>query len=200
MREAGRIADEFGSAAVAMSYPQRGCDKPSCGLAGFECLGNGHSLHMKILIALDESDASHDAARYATDLLGLQPQAVGSDHEVLVLRVHDSVTPFAYLADPISGAVVYPDSIPMVMEAQRKADEAEEASLRGSDDPALTPADDIIVEHGDAGRTICEVAAARDIDLIVVGSRDRGMLSRILHPSVSGYLVHHAPCPVLVVR
>ena len=53
---------------------------------------------------------------------------------------------------------------------------------------------------GFAVEEICEVAAERDAQLIVVGSHGWGAARRFLSGSVSTGLVHSAPCPVLVVR
>jgi nucleotide-binding universal stress UspA family protein len=42
------------------------------------------------------------------------------------------------------------------------------------------------------------VTLGTDVDLLIVGSRDYGPIGRLVHGSVSRYLVRHAPCPLLV--
>jgi len=44
------------------------------------------------------------------------------------------------------------------------------------------------------------VRAARGADMLVVGSQGHGGFTAALLGSVSQYCVHHAPCPVLVIR
>jgi nucleotide-binding universal stress UspA family protein len=44
------------------------------------------------------------------------------------------------------------------------------------------------------------VASAADADLLVVGSHGHGSFSQLLLGSVSAHCVHHAACPVVVVR
>jgi nucleotide-binding universal stress UspA family protein len=53
------------------------------------------------------------------------------------------------------------------------------------------------VLHGPAATELEQAAAA--FDLLVVGSRGWGPVRRIALGSTSDHLVHHAPCPVLVV-
>jgi nucleotide-binding universal stress UspA family protein len=44
------------------------------------------------------------------------------------------------------------------------------------------------------------IEASSDADLLVVGNRGRGDLGSVLLGSVGMHCVHHAPCPVVVVR
>lgn len=53
---------------------------------------------------------------------------------------------------------------------------------------------------GNSRDAIVETAKTEKIDVVVVGSRGLGTLSRLLLGSVSDYVVKHSPCPVLVAR
>jgi nucleotide-binding universal stress UspA family protein len=54
------------------------------------------------------------------------------------------------------------------------------------------------VVEGRAGQVLAE--AAQGADLLVVGSPGHGGLAEALLGSVGQYCVHHAPCPVLIIR
>ena len=56
------------------------------------------------------------------------------------------------------------------------------------------------VVHGDPAIEICRVAEEGRFDLVVIGSHGSGFLKQVLLGSVSHHVLHHAPCPVLVVR
>jgi len=53
---------------------------------------------------------------------------------------------------------------------------------------------------GDPGRVICDIASSWQADMIIVGNRGRSGLSEFFLGSVSNYVMHHAPCSVLVVH
>ncbi len=53
-------------------------------------------------------------------------------------------------------------------------------------------------ESGGPGRAICDLAASWEADLVMVGNRGRKGLSELFLGSVSNYVMHHAPCSVLV--
>ena len=59
---------------------------------------------------------------------------------------------------------------------------------------------EIVQNIGDAGRTICETAKNYAADLIVMGRNQKSMLSEIFLGSTSNYVLHHAPCSVLVIQ
>ena len=54
------------------------------------------------------------------------------------------------------------------------------------------------VAEGRAGQVL--VDAAEGADLLVVGSRGHGGLAEAMLGSVGQYCVHHAPCPVVIMR
>jgi nucleotide-binding universal stress UspA family protein len=53
---------------------------------------------------------------------------------------------------------------------------------------------------GNPGAVICDVAKSWGANLIVVGRRGHSSLSELLLGSISNYVLHRAPCSVLVVH
>ena len=59
---------------------------------------------------------------------------------------------------------------------------------------------ELVLLHGPAGEAVTKLAAAGDYDLVVVGSRGRGIASRILLGSVADRIIRTCSRPVLLVR
>ena len=81
---------------------------------------------------------------------------------------------------------------------ERLADAATEEARTAADESGL-PNAEAIGEIGDPADAIVRAAEESDADVIVLGTRERGWFDRLIHPSVSKYVVRHADIPVLVV-
>ena len=141
---------------------------------------------MKILIAVDSTEAAPEIARTAELLF--------PNDEYIVMSAA-SVAPFV-MSDPFGGGSFATSPSTDAFEiSEELADDAVESAQN-----ALSGDAEHHVEIGSPGPVICEQAATLGVDVIVVGHRSKNWLSRLVEPSVSDYVVRHAPCPVLVVR
>lgn len=59
---------------------------------------------------------------------------------------------------------------------------------------------EVLVERGDPAEVVTELAAAREVDVIVMGTRGHSKLRQILLGSTAERVVEHAPCPVMTVH
>lgn len=145
----------------------------------------------RILLA---SDGSKDACKATLAAVAL---AQGFATSLTVLDVFDpSLYPLADVAE------ANPDDSINRMDLERYAAhefEGIEKSARAYAGEAGVYCD---VQHrsGHAAKTIVAFADEQKSDLIVVGSRGMGGFEEMLVGSVSSYVAHHAPCPVLVMR
>ncbi|MEO5841175.1 MAG: universal stress protein [Acidimicrobiales bacterium] len=145
---------------------------------------------MKVLIAVDDDAPSREALAFAERL-------VSERDEVVVLNVTSYAELVPFTGDPFGagiGAVALDPA--SLAELDDRAEQLVERTA-GEIDAKKT---DVVVEHGSPGERICATAAEHGIELIILGSHERGAFGRFVHGSVSDYVVHHAPCPVLVVR
>lgn len=69
----------------------------------------------------------------------------------------------------------------------------EEAQAKGITVESMQP-------HGHTGRVLCERARTLEVELLIVGSHQRRGISELMMGSTSNYVMHHAPCSVLVVH
>jgi len=59
---------------------------------------------------------------------------------------------------------------------------------------------EITVTQGDPAQVITDLAKAKRYDLIIMGTRGKSAFQELLIGSVSQKVMHHASCPVMVVR
>ena len=57
-----------------------------------------------------------------------------------------------------------------------------------------------MLEIGDPANMIIEIVNSKDYDLVVLGTRGMNVFKELLLGSVSIKVMHHAKCPVMVVR
>jgi len=103
-------------------------------------------------------------------------------------------------AAPVIGIETVPITTPEATEELTEAYREEANHTLAAAAQALGGDFERRVEYGDAAGEICRVAEEEHFDVIVVGSHGSGFVKRVLLGSVSQYLLHHAPCAVLVVR
>jgi nucleotide-binding universal stress UspA family protein len=137
---------------------------------------------MKIVVGYDGSDPAKRALQRAADL------AADGDKIVVVAAAEAHVSSGAR-----SGIMGGAHSDPS--EFQQRGDHLEEAQRLLSE---LGHDTEPVEAQGDPGSSIVE--AAKDADMIIVGSRGLNPVQRILLGSVSSKVVHRAACDVLVVR
>lgn len=61
------------------------------------------------------------------------------------------------------------------------------------------PGSEGVLLDGYPPAVVCEWARSAEVDLLIAAS-SRGVVDRVLLGSFAGYLLHHAPCPVLLTR
>ena len=128
----------------------------------------------RILLATDGSEDARLAARAAASLSGK------AGAELHVVHIWQSVP------HPVIDRGYFE-------EGARKILEAETSLVSGT----VTEAH---LAEGAPVDEILDLAAEIPVDLVVVGSRGNGPIARLVLGSVSEAVVHHATCPVLVVR
>src|SRR5262245_18944864 len=136
---------------------------------------------MKILIGIDDSIFSYNAARSVAQ----RPWPAGTQ-----ARLISAIKP-----DPMSGYVEFEKS-EVYGQAVEVIDRAVANLRKGEAEFEITT----IIADGDAKHVILDEAERWNPDLIVVGSHGTSGLGRFLLGSVSQAVALHAPCSVEIVR
>ena len=135
----------------------------------------------RIVVGIDGSESAQRALRWALDEAKLRQARLDV--------VHSWHVPYA-AATPYSPPAAW-DPTDFESEAQRVLDRVVDAEDGDGVDVRR------VLAAGSAAQNLIELS--KGADLVVVGSRGRGGFAGLLLGSVSQQVVHHAPCPVVVV-
>ena len=157
----------------------------------------------KILVAIDGSETSMRAAEYAINILKRQNQQE-EQQEIACELVGLTVIDLTKLPDSfLATTSVYHG----VTELEEKRKEAQQCldnvkTLAGEQNYNIGNFNSVIIEDisSKVGYAIVNYAESKNIDLIVIGSRGRTGLKKMVLGSVASDVVTYAHCPVLVVR
>jgi nucleotide-binding universal stress UspA family protein len=141
----------------------------------------------KIVVGIDGSDAAKDALRWALDEARLR-----SDE---IVAVHAWESPPAMPEPGPAPGFDLVGILPEVEEAGERLVKTVVEEVVG-DDSGVTV--EPVAIQGPAAPVL--VDAARDAEMLVVGSRGHGGFTALLLGSVSQQLAHHAPCPLVIHR
>jgi nucleotide-binding universal stress UspA family protein len=146
---------------------------------------------MKTLLAIDGSIFGGAALLQACEIIGAQLSP-----EVRVLTAYEVLAPV--MSEPFVPMPVYSQEI--VDELRQKAEEIAAAAVEKLKEKFPSAEVSQIVKMDEPGAAIVSEARAWNADIIIVGSHGHGIFGRVLLGSVSDYVIHHAPCSVMVVR
>ena len=132
----------------------------------------------RILIGIDGSESAGAAARWAAELAG--------QLDAMVLAVH------GFARHPMLSGDTNDDLY--ATEQRAFADEWCAPLESGGIDFQL------VMEVGDPRDLLLSVAVREHADMIVVGNRGRSPVVELMLGSVAGYVSHHSPVPVVIVR
>ena len=137
---------------------------------------------MKVLIALDESPISRRAASEAARLF--------PDAEFFVVNVSRVLVPWVAAG---YGSVYPLPGTNLPLDGLSDDEVARRAAALGIEEPS------VITVAGDPADMIVEASEAHDVDVVVVGSQDKGVLWGLVAPSVARAVTKGTHRPVLVV-
>lgn len=143
---------------------------------------------MKFLLAVDDTPVSHKTFDYLLSI-------IKPDDEVLVLGVAED--PTIYFAGPFE-----PINLASLSEIHISLQNTMKSVLKcyGKELVSKNIKHTCLLGKGPAKETICEEAKYRKADLIVIGRNELSGVRKAFYEAHSTYVLHNAPCGVLVVK
>lgn len=140
-----------------------------------------------IVVGFDGSENSHSALTWALEEAKLRRGQI----RLITAWSKPPLAWFPAVLETAAGEIVAEDS-PEQIAQTLQAD-----ALKTAEDEGVAATGQVV--HSDSPASAL-VDAARDADLVVVGSRGHGGFPGLHVGSVATQIITHAPCPVLVVR
>lgn len=144
-------------------------------------------MYKTILVGTDGSDSAQAAVAQASELARL------SGARLVLITAYRSIRAMALMAAGSSAAI---DLVEAEDQQRAEAEELLVHALMRTDTGGLKVTTQ--ARTGDPAEAILSAAEEVDADLIVVGNRGMGGMSRFLLGSVPNRVAHHAPCAVLI--
>lgn len=155
---------------------------------------------MKLLVAIDDSDESFYALRWALQNFFLAPQAADQDPNTITL-IHvkkPAFQPLIYPAGP--GPVIVSTSMLTSVKKAQEEIAAKALSCALSICKEFQVKAETLIMEGDPKEKICDAAEQLHVDCVVLGSRGLGAIKRAFLGSVSSYCAHQLHCAVLIAK
>jgi nucleotide-binding universal stress UspA family protein len=141
----------------------------------------------RILVPLDGSKLAEKALSYAEAL------AQKFEAELILVQVLQLMPEF--VGGPHGGMVFHEQII-----QDRQAADVYLNSVMGQVRELVLPVRTVTLEAHSVTDRIIKLACDESVDLIVMSTHGRSGLSRLVHGSVAGQILHDAPCPVFLVK
>ena len=143
----------------------------------------------KILVPVDGSEYSMNAAKYATRI------AKVDNAELFCIHIITPRMPYGYSTSAASATGQHDDEIQDKVESW-----FDKVRKIAKDERIPDVKTDILVDVKSVIESILDYATSKEIDLIVIGTKGRAGVKRLLMGSIANGVVQHAHCPVLLVR
>ena len=135
----------------------------------------------KILVAIDGSESAQKAFTTSIYLASISKCKLDVIHVVSCEFGGDSAA-----------------SLELVNDLKIKANSMLEEYKKNALEKGIQPK--FMLEIGDPANMIIEIVNSKDYDLVVLGTRGMNVFKELVLGSVSIKVMHHAKCPVMVVR
>lgn len=155
-------------------------------------------MYKHILVALDSSALSRDIVQQAITLARSVEAKLSLVHVLSSQEVASPTMPLIPIPEYYPSLSV--TTLDLYQEEWKRFQQKSMALLESYKAQAAAAglSVELYQKTGRPGPVICKTAAELCADLIMVGRRGHSVFDEILIGSVSSYVIHHAPCAVLV--